>query len=263
MNPDWLHNEIRKWQMRGLLMPELAQAKQKANGHPTVLPQPASDIVQGQSGRQHGVQNAVSKTMTTPRSITGNQAADQILLRLLTLPPFQLIMVLCTDLGISGKQKADAIDALKEVTHLISLYPLPTGLRGKKPLCTELCEQAYRQFGLPVPRELHIGKAGKEHRALQHLGARKIPGAEIELNASGKNLDIGFRKNGELHALEIQTSLTHVIPNIQKDLAAGVSHIAMLFTKAADLKKAKALITRELLESERARVECDVVGNWI
>ena len=92
---------------------------------------------------------------------------------------------------------------------------------------------------------------------------RKIPDSIIEFNASGKNLDIGFQNNGELHAIEIQTSLTHVIPNIQKDLAAGVSHIAMLFTKAADLKKSKALIAHELSEAERARVECDVVGNWI
>ena len=57
--------------------------------------------------------------------------------------------------------------------------------------------------------------------------------------------------------------MRNILPNIEKDLVAGVSHIVMLFTKATDLKKAKALIARELSVSEGAKVKLDVVGNWI
>jgi hypothetical protein len=132
---------------------------------------------------------------------------------------------------------------------------------GKEPEAPSVSPKLRREPPLVAPPTL--GRGGPQHKYLQELikrwaaskGYRVIIEKPI-LDGLG-SVDVALEKEGRTIACEIcvTTTVEHEVGNIQKCLAAGFEHVALISSERKILAKAREAIAAAVGEADRKRVQ--------
>lgn len=189
---------------------------------------------------------------------------EQSYLRSIHREPFLNVGQRSALLGFT-KDTSNAVKKELRKKSLIEEFALTLGPKvGGTAKYIVLTEEGYRTIE-QVPPFPFRGKKGPVHRFLQHFAHSFLVAsgfaAEIEMNRSGKFVDVGYKHHGKLLALELATTPDNEVTNVKRDLEAGFDKVVVLCTTRKVFTPVKRDFKKFLSDKERRRVEIVLLAN--